>query len=594
VALSQALDVMRTLLLTFVVCGVAAAQVAFSGLTTNRDGSMLLFSSPLRLRGSVEQAAWQKVFSWTAKDGVRLFAQRSNAGFQRTQYGNWDGLSHYHLTWSSVSSDAQTVIITGQSDCSWGTPCRTSVERWQSTVRLPDGTESMLSGLARLSANGRYALARSSRPWGQELAPDVTWSDVRTGQSVVTSSLRLPAAGSRMVADDGSTVRRVEGRLELWRPGFDPFRPTEIKPLTGISESSGPVVLSSDARIIVTQTPSGLIAYEIAAGQITWISASQNIEALDISEDGSVVLIRDSTAYRVFRRNGSRFRDLPLSGTVTESVLSGDGKVVFAVVEGSRIVRIMVETGSVLDVVPTTPYAAAAVMDPALGVAARGSLLRIARTSLQGADQQDLSGAPVIAARFGQQLWPVLTSDPNGVTVQVPWDAPINAEPNYLQFTLKTSDETSPFEAAWVLPSALKVEAIAPKWFLVSDTSAMILAAHEDFGSLVSPNSPARAGEVIHVYGTGFGEVSPPVPTGEAAPGDPLSRVGGDFQCSLQSSDQEPELSDVLFAGLAPGLAGVYQIDVRIPSSVPGTEARLSCSLGTAAVAASGWIAITR
>ena len=99
---------------------------------------------------------------------------------------------------------------------------------------------------------------------------------------------------------------------------------------------------------------------------------------------------------------------------------------------------------------------------------------------------------------------------------------------------------------------------------------------------------------MIHVYGRGFGEVSPLVPTRQAAPlSGPLSVVRASPQCLLGRVGPELLPLEVRFAGLAPGLTGVYQIDVQMPATLPSSgEASLACwvagrfATGTLAVAA--------
>lgn len=149
----------------------------------------------------------------------------------------------------------------------------------------------------------------------------------------------------------------------------------------------------------------------------------------------------------------------------------------------------------------------------------------------------------------------------------------MDTRPEYLELILKSEGDTSPFESAWIVPQVLKVDKAFPKWFLArtSPTTAFVLAAHEDFRSLVTPTNPARRGEVIHVYGTAFGEVTTPPNTGQPSPSNPLARVVGEVRCWLKGP------IDVLFAGLAPGLVGVYQIDLQIPRSAPSPDADLSC-----------------
>ena len=363
---------MRIIFLSMFVAMSAAAQIwtsyAFSGLSVNRDGTTFLFSSPLRLRGATDQGAWEKIFSWTAKDGVRLIAQRSPESFVRAWRFGWDGVGYYHLITPSISADGQTMALTGRSDCTAGAVCAYSRERWETTIRFADCSERRIAGSARLSANGRYVLTRSSLP-----LRDATWVDVLTGQSVPFSE--LVTGGPRPVANDGTTVRRVgQQALELWRPGSNPFQPTEVKSLPGLT-STGAVLLSSDARALVTRIPTGLVRYEIATSKVNSISSSPSIEAVDISEDGTAVLLRESGVYRVWRSSDSGLRDLLVSGQITDAVLSGDGSTVFAVVDGSRVVRVDVDRGQVAEVIPRSTYAIAQFNMSAEPIVGLGSLL---------------------------------------------------------------------------------------------------------------------------------------------------------------------------------------------------------------------------
>jgi uncharacterized protein (TIGR03437 family) len=85
---------------------------------------------------------------------------------------------------------------------------------------------------------------------------------------------------------------------------------------------------------------------------------------------------------------------------------------------------------------------------------------------------------------------------------------------------------------------------------------------------------PVTSGDFLEIYFTGLGKATPngdpgaqPLRTGGTATADPLYwmvtrpviTVGG-----VRVPD-----SDLLYYGLTPGLAGVYQIDIKIPSGVP-------------------------
>jgi uncharacterized protein (TIGR03437 family) len=105
----------------------------------------------------------------------------------------------------------------------------------------------------------------------------------------------------------------------------------------------------------------------------------------------------------------------------------------------------------------------------------------------------------------------------------------------------------------------------------------MFAVANADWNS----NSEGRAahpGEVLHIYATGLGAVNPAVDDGLAAPAQPLSR--SIFNPNVFLSGRQLE---VTYNGLAPGLAGVWQLDVMLPADAPtGTNLQLTVALGVA------------
>lgn len=82
--------------------------------------------------------------------------------------------------------------------------------------------------------------------------------------------------------------------------------------------------------------------------------------------------------------------------------------------------------------------------------------------------------------------------------------------------------------------------------------------------TLVSANLPARRGETVLLYLTGLGTVIPAVPTGSAAPSNPLSTVTYELKVYVGGRQ-----AAVVFKGLAPGLAGLYQINFTVPAGAP-------------------------
>jgi uncharacterized protein (TIGR03437 family) len=120
--------------------------------------------------------------------------------------------------------------------------------------------------------------------------------------------------------------------------------------------------------------------------------------------------------------------------------------------------------------------------------------------------------------------------------------------------------------------ATITVAANAPQLFTADGKS--VLGSHGN-GTLLSKTAPAAPGETIIVYGTGLGPTSPAlipaqVPTVAASLATlPQVTIGG-------------AAATVAFAGVVPGTAGVYQINVQVPSSAANGDLPLIVTVGTA------------
>ncbi len=114
----------------------------------------------------------------------------------------------------------------------------------------------------------------------------------------------------------------------------------------------------------------------------------------------------------------------------------------------------------------------------------------------------------------------------------------------------------------------LFLDEAAPGIFLVGPSAPAVL--NQD-GTLNAALNPARRGAVLQVFATGLGEVAPSVATGARAPASPLSRA-----IAIVTATLEGRPAEVLFAGLAPGFIGLYQINILIPPALaPNAAAQL-------------------
>jgi uncharacterized protein (TIGR03437 family) len=94
-------------------------------------------------------------------------------------------------------------------------------------------------------------------------------------------------------------------------------------------------------------------------------------------------------------------------------------------------------------------------------------------------------------------------------------------------------------------------------------------ALHADF-SVVTPQNPARSGEVILLFLTGMGATSPPIATNVAGPAPPAITLRS------PSVGLNGEGMEILGSFYAPGLYTAYQINFRVGPNVRSGLASLS------------------
>ncbi|MEX2261060.1 MAG: metallophosphoesterase [Bryobacteraceae bacterium] len=118
-----------------------------------------------------------------------------------------------------------------------------------------------------------------------------------------------------------------------------------------------------------------------------------------------------------------------------------------------------------------------------------------------------------------------------------------------------------PFDSAG--PGTLSISTpngVDGKAVVISSAAPGVFAAQHLDGTAVSPETPARPGEYLVVYLTGLGQVMASVAAGQPAPMRTLCPVRLQVEATLGRHSIQP-----LFAGLVPGYAGLYQVNLRVP-----------------------------
>ena len=106
---------------------------------------------------------------------------------------------------------------------------------------------------------------------------------------------------------------------------------------------------------------------------------------------------------------------------------------------------------------------------------------------------------------------------------------------------------------------------IAPGLFPV-DESKSVVAAHSD-GQRITEENPARPGEVIILYANGMGPTTPSIVNGHVPTKPARIKHAPDLRVWIKG--EMIDQSQIEYAGIAPYLAGLYQITLMLPEYCP-------------------------
>ena len=144
------------------------------------------------------------------------------------------------------------------------------------------------------------------------------------------------------------------------------------------------------------------------------------------------------------------------------------------------------------------------------------------------------------------------------INYQVPWSAQpgTNADVTVVK---KSSGQ--------VLASSLvRIVDVSPGFFTATSNGRGQVSAINEDGTVNSITNPIARGKIIALYGTGLGAVSNTPADGAPSPSGPLAE--GE-KPDVFINGKQVAAADVPFSGLAPGFVGLWQLNVKIPDSVP-------------------------
>ena len=199
--------------------------------------------------------------------------------------------------------------------------------------------------------------------------------------------------------------------------------------------------------------------------------------------------------------------------------------------------------------------------DDSFGIVSPGELVSIYGVALGPTQGVAASSTPVptnlggTTVTFDGVAVPILYSSSLQLNVQAPFTLQPGAVTNVEVRTSAGTSQTVQLEVA---------SAFAGLYTTQSNGRGQVRAINQN-GTINSISNPVPRGAYVSLFGTGLGMVNPSVNTGAAAPANPLATVDG-LAVAIGGVS-----TNVSYAGLAPGLVGVYQVNAQVPTGiVPG------------------------
>lgn len=159
---------------------------------------------------------------------------------------------------------------------------------------------------------------------------------------------------------------------------------------------------------------------------------------------------------------------------------------------------------------------------------------------------------------------PLKAVSPDRIDFQIPANATVG------RVTVQVVRDCKEPAAVGSNEATFEIVTVQPAFLWHAADPAAIAGRHSD-GMPIGPKgllpgidtSPALPGEIVSLYGTGFGPVTPALATGAVARED-RNLASTNYEVSIDGT--VVPLADVLYVGAAPGFLGVNRLDVRLPA----------------------------
>jgi uncharacterized protein (TIGR03437 family) len=500
--------------ITLSLFGQSTQPSAADSYATTDDGGQLYFVSNFLLRGSTGETTTPKLFKY---DGTNfsLVVQIPYAVAN-------DNPIFYALLSPRISGDGSVVGYVATQGC--GNSC--SVKGgYQTTLQFPGQAAPLtLPYYCQISRNAQYALCVTAQPSLQQVAI-VNLSTMQMSPSQLTA-----CHGRNLITSDGRAVAWNQQEITL-------FSATGAQHIA--SDSYGCPVISDDGSVIVYPSHSGVIVFDVAAGTSRAITPPCNVCNFQspgtITSDGTEVLVGGV----LMRTNGSG--STPVNADDGNGdIMSGDGRVVYF-----GLSKIDVATGAITQLAQPTPqfFPQPFYVPGSYCVVPGENLSTTSDSAASFPGPTALAGVQVL---INGTAIPLISVSPTALTFQLPWETPLSAS------VAVTTSTGSQFVQG---PVHLEFDTFQPK--------QLGPAVNETFTAVNSQTSPANPGDVVTFYVSGMGAVTVSVPDNVPTPASPLPVLANAITASYFATPLK-----IYYAGLAPGLIGIYQLTLQTPSHV--------------------------
>lgn len=556
-----------------IFCGLlsgAAVRAQVEQLATSADGRVLLFHSRFRLQTETDLGPQGKIYRWQDGDWTRLAAAQDIG----------PAVSPPDVFSPFLSTDGKVVGWQINVGC---VLCRIIVvPTFSSQVSGAALPATFPRGTVRMSPNGRYFTADNYPFSGAK------YLDAATGEvtDIPVDLFARPVV--REISNDGTALLLITppkdadqiasaGTLALWKPGQDP------QPIYSENRAQSPTISATGGRVAFEAVVEGglnddertLMALDTRTGERFAIASMPPRDFRAAVESFAKPVWDGSGAKLVYRTFDDEARPTAISlwDTATRAsrvilttpegfssaIMSADGGTVWAVTSTNRLLRQDVLSGLTDEILPPL-----------------GGITR-------GADGPGVPGSAILIrgagftktqmALDGDFQLPLVDVVPEGLWVQIPWEYASSARGIH---KVLIRSPNNPFEAVVNVGFTPGVEPHLAIWEDPATVIPYAKAVHQDFRSLVTPASPAHAGETVHVYLTGLGPLDQTLPTGAPGPSAPPAHPVTPLACTLGSTFSPP--LPMPYLAYATGLIGIYQADLTIPDNAPEGTSVLYCA----------------